>query len=54
MANSEEAARQQARADYSVNPLTEKLTEQQSDWMTRNAYDAELERLRRLDDERKR
>lgn len=47
MPNSEEAARKQARADYAVNPQTEKLTEQQADWMTRNAYDAELERLRR-------
>jgi len=54
MANSEEAARQQARADYALNPQTPKLTEQQADWTTRNAYDAELERQRRLDDERKR
>jgi len=47
MPNSEETARHQARADYASNPLTEKRTEQQSDWMTRNAYNAELERLRR-------
>lgn len=54
MPNSEETARQQARADFARNPLTEKLTEQQSDWTTRNAYDAELERQRRLEEERKR
>jgi hypothetical protein len=48
MANDEESARREARSDFTVNPQTQMLTEQQGDATTRNAYNAELERQRRL------
>lgn len=50
----DEYVRRQAQQNLTNNPYTQKLESHQADAHTRDRYNAELDRLRREEDERRR